>query len=98
MNEVGPLFLALAAGGILGVTFFVGLLYTVRKGLTSDQPALWFFASHITRMAIALAGFYIISGGHWERLLMCLAGFTIARIAVSKLTRPPQEVKNAPQS
>ena len=98
MNETGPLFLALVAGGVLGIIFFGGLLYTVRKGLASDQPAIWFFASHITRMAMALVGFYFVSGGHWQRLLMCLAGFTIARIAFNKLTRPPQEVKIAPQS
>jgi len=98
MNEAGTLLLALIAGGILGVIFFGGLWLTVRQGLTSDLSALWFFASLITRMAIALAGFYFVGGGHWDRLLACLAGFTIARIAVTTLTRPPREVKNAPQS
>jgi hypothetical protein len=26
----------------------------------------------------ALVGFYLVSGGHWERLLACLLGFVIA--------------------
>jgi hypothetical protein len=28
----------------------------------------------------ALAGFYAVSGGHWDRLLACLLGFVIARL------------------
>jgi len=34
-----------------------------------------------------LAGFYFVSGGHWERLLLCLLGFVIARVVVTWLTR-----------
>ena len=97
MNEAGTLLLALTAGGILGVIFFGGLWLTVRRGLTSDLSALCFFASLMTRMAIALVGFYFVGSGHWDRLLACLAGFTIARIVITALTRP-REVINAPQS
>jgi hypothetical protein len=39
-------------------------------------------------MSIALAGFHLVSGGRWERLLVCLAGFVIARLVVMRLTRP----------
>jgi hypothetical protein len=38
-------------------------------------------------MSIALAGFYFVSGGQWERLLLCLVGFVIARLVVTWLTR-----------
>ena len=79
MNEFLSLALALAAGVLLGAIFFGGLWWTVRKGVSSKQPALWFFGSLLLRMSIALAGFYFVSGGHWERLLLCLLGFVMAR-------------------
>ena len=96
MNETLTLALAWAAGGALGVLFFGGLWWTVRKGVSSQRPALWFFVSLLLRMCIALAGFYLIAGGHWERLLVCLLGFVMARLAVTWLTRPGQEASHAP--
>ena len=95
MNEFVTLALALVAGLLLGAIFFGGLWWTVRKGLSSKQPALWFFGSLLLRMSIALAGFYFVSGGHWERLLLCLLGFVVARFIVTRLTRPPVEHHNS---
>ena len=43
---------------LLGALFFGGLWWTVRKGVSSTQPALWFFGSLLLRTSIALAGFY----------------------------------------
>ena len=96
MNETLTLVLAWAAGGVLGAMYFAGLWWTVRKGVSSKQPALWFFGSLLLRMSIALAGFYFVSGGHWERLLLCLLGFVMARLVVTWLTRPPVEHHNSP--
>ena len=96
MNEILTLMLALVAGVLLGTLFFGGLWWTVRKGVSSTQPALWFFGSLLLRMSIALAGFYFIARGHWERLLVCLLGFVTARLIVTRLTRPPVEPRNAP--
>jgi F1F0 ATPase subunit 2 len=103
MNETLNLVLALVTGVLLGVMFFGGLWWTVRKGVSSRRPALWFFGSLLIRMSIALAGFYFVTGGHWERLLLCLLGFVIARFIVIRLTRAPkkttylaQETRHAP--
>jgi F1F0 ATPase subunit 2 len=87
MND--PLILALAglAGGALGAIFFGGLWWTVRKGMASTQPALWFFGSLLLRTGAALGGFYLVGRGHWERLLMCLLGFVAARVIVTWLSR-----------
>jgi F1F0 ATPase subunit 2 len=79
--------LALAAGVLLGGIFFGGLWWTVRKGILSQRPALWFFGSLLLRMSIVLAGFYFLSGNLWERLLLCLLGFVMARLVVAWLTR-----------
>ena len=96
MNETLSLMLALVAGVLLGVMFFGGLWWTVRKGVSSKQPALWFFGSLLLRMGIALAGFYFVSGGHWYRLLACLLGFVIARFIVTRFTGPPVEHNDSP--
>jgi len=104
MNETLLLMLACAAGGGLGAVFFGGLWWTVRKGVSSKQSALWFFTSLLVRMSIALAGFYFIGRGHWERLVACLLGFVLARLTVICLTRPSrsnqtclaQEASHAP--
>ncbi|MGB7629705.1 MAG: ATP synthase subunit I [Candidatus Deferrimicrobium sp.] len=91
MNETLTLVLALVAGGLIGAMFFGGLWWTVRKGVSSKQPALWFFGSLLLRMSITLAGFYFIARGHWERLLVCLLGFVIARLIVMRLTRAAEK-------
>ena len=87
MTEALSLVLATVAGVLLGVIFFGGLWWTVRKGSSSEQPALWFFCSLLLRTSTALVGFYLVGGGHWERLLVCLLGFVMARHIVTRLTR-----------
>ena len=103
MNETLGLVLALATGVSLGAIFFGGLWWTVCKGFSSKQPALWFFGSLLLRTSIALAGFYFVARGHWERLLACLLGFVMARLFVTRLTRaaekptyPAQAASHAP--
>ena len=91
MNEILGLVLALVTGGLLGGMFFGGLWWTVQKGVSSKRPALWFLGSLLLRTSITLAGFYFIAQGHWERLLLCLFGFAIARPIVTRLTRPAQK-------
>ena len=92
MNEPLSLASALVTGVLLGAIFFGGLWWTVWQGVSSRQPALWFFGSVLLRMSIALAGFYIVSDRHWERLLLCLLGFVMARFIVTWLTRPSGEI------
>ena len=96
MNETLTLVPAWVTGGVLGTIFFGGLWWTVRKGVSSKKPALWFFGSLLLRMSIALGGFYFVSGGHWARLLACLLGFVMARLIVTRLTGPPVGRRNSP--
>lgn len=91
MNETLIIILAGAAGLFLGAIFFGGLWWTVRKGVSSTRPALWFFGSLLLRMGVALAGFYFVGGGQWQRLLGCLVGFVVSRFVVLWLMRPPVE-------
>jgi F1F0 ATPase subunit 2 len=90
MLEIPPLVLALLAGVLLGAFFFGGLWWTVRQGMTSEMPALWFLGSLLLRTGVLLAGFYFASQGHWSGLVACLVGFLIARVIVVRwLNREP---------
>ena len=91
INETLILVLALVAGVLLGAIFFGGLWWTIQKGVSSKRPALWFFGSLLLRTSIALVGFYFIARGHWERLLVCLLGFVMARLIVMWLTRAAEK-------
>jgi F1F0 ATPase subunit 2 len=91
MNEALTLGSVLVTGVVLGAMFFGGLWWTVRKSVSSKQPALLFFGSLLLRTSIALTVFYFIARGHWERLLVCLLGFIIARLIMTRLTRTAEE-------
>lgn len=98
MNEPLRMALVLIAGTLLGALFFGGLWWTVRKGLSAKQPALWFGTSLLLRSAIVTAGFYFVAGPDWQRLLICLVGFFVARLIVTRWVakRIPGESVHAP--
>jgi F1F0 ATPase subunit 2 len=89
MRETLLLLLALLAGALLGTIFFGGLWWTVRRGVSSKQPAAWFLGSLLLRTGIALAGFYFVMHGDWRRLVASLSGFILARMCVVRLTVKP---------
>lgn len=85
INEYINLIVSLFAGLVLGTIFFGGLWLTIKKSLGSKTPALWLIGSFVLRAAITLTGFYSLSNGHWQQLLLCLSGFIIARIVIKRL-------------
>lgn len=97
MNEALILALAWLAGGGLGAIFFGGLWWTVRKGISSPRPQLWFLGSMLLRMSIVLAGFYFVGRGQWQRLLLCLIGFVMGRLIVMRQTRTSSDVPKRPK-
>jgi F1F0 ATPase subunit 2 len=86
MREALLLVLALLGGVALGIVFFGGLWWTVQRGVSSKQPALWFFGSLMVRTAIVVAGFYFVMHGDWRRLVASLFGFILARLSIVRLT------------
>jgi F1F0 ATPase subunit 2 len=88
MNDMLNYTAALIAGLLLGTFFFGGLWWTVRRAVASPQPALWLLGSLLLRTAVVLIGIYAVGSGQWQRLMLCLLGFFIARIIVIRLTRP----------
>jgi F1F0 ATPase subunit 2 len=92
MNEIVVLTSSLFAGVALGVIFFGGLWWTVRIGLGSKVPAMWFLGSLGLRMTIALSGFYFVLQGDWRNCLACLLGFLSARAGTTWLTRSTSRI------
>lgn len=88
---------ALIAGMMLGAIFFGGLLWTVRQGVLSRHPALWFFGSMVLRTCIVVLGFYFVLGDSWQRLLAGLVGFIVARLIVMRLTRETEPANKLAQ-
>lgn len=79
--------LAMLSGIVLGTLFYGGLWWTVRRLATSRRPALAVFASMLLRMGVALGGLYLVGRNDWVRLLSCLLGLVLARVAVTWLSR-----------
>ncbi len=91
--EYLPDTLALLAGCGLGVVFYGGLWWTIRRGLGSNNPSVWFVGSMLVRIVSISAGFVVVSGGHWQRSLACLIGFVIAREFVTRWTGQPRALQ-----
>ncbi|HUE86010.1 MAG TPA: ATP synthase subunit I [Vicinamibacterales bacterium] len=96
MSDPLTLVLASMVGAVLGALFFGGLWWTVRRVVSAKKPALWVFGSLLLRTSVALAGFYVVSGRHLDRVLLCLLGFVMARLLVTRLTRSSGETERRP--
>jgi F1F0 ATPase subunit 2 len=94
MSEIlSPLLaLALGVGVLLGAVFFGGLWFTVRCGLGSSHPGMWFMGSMLLRTGIVVTGFYFLLGlpaDGWKILLAGLLGFFLVRLAATRLLPAP---------
>jgi F1F0 ATPase subunit 2 len=83
MPHLLQLALVLLAGMALGLFYFGGLAWTVRR-LVAGGGVLLTVGSFLVRGAVLLAGFWLLSGNRAEYWIACLVGFTAVRIALSK--------------
>ena len=88
MSEWITLGLAFVAGMLLSLFYFGGLWLTVNRLASARQPALLALGSSIIRIAVLLTAFYFVMGGRIDRLLVCLAGFMLARLALLRWLGP----------
>lgn len=87
MNDIIYMTLVFIAGLALGTFFFGGLWFTVKKAITAKIPAIWFFSSLILRVSVVMFGFYYLSRGGWQPLIVSVIGFIAARFVVTYLTK-----------
>lgn len=86
IHEGWNLFLAGGAGMGLGLFFYGGLWFTVRRLATSRRPALLLLGSFAMRLALTLPGFYLLlvgMAGQWPPIAAALAGFFLARLLLT---------------
>lgn len=79
---------AFVPGIVLGIFYFGSLWITVRQLPTTVYPVRLFIGSWLGRLVITLLGFYLVMNGQWQRVLVCLAGFVIARMLLIRYWRP----------
>ena len=91
MNEISNMVLPFIVGWLLGILFFGGLWFTVKKLTASKMTALLVLGSFIVRVGIVLIGFYFIGSGDWKKLIVCLIGFIVARFAIIHFTKSKDE-------
>jgi len=85
--------LAALSGAVLGLFYFAGLWFTLRRLPRHPHPALWVAGSFILRLAVSLTGFYVILGPDRSlaRLGIALLAFLAARVALTRWLRPFEE-------
>lgn len=82
MSPLLSLALAGMAGIGLGVFYFVGLWLTVKRLPDSRWPVALLLVSFVARTAVVVVGFYFVMGGRWERVIVAVVGFIMARMFV----------------
>ena len=88
MTEAQWLFVAFLAGIGLGVLYFGGLWLTIRYLPEARSPGLVTLVSFAGRTVVTLLGMYVVMGGRWQRLVACLVGMVVARVALVRRLGP----------
>ena len=86
MTDAATIALGLIAGSALGVVFYGGLWWTVRR-VSGRALGPWLVGSFLLRTLVVLIGFFAVARGSWYGVAACLAGFVAARLAVTRFTR-----------
>jgi F1F0 ATPase subunit 2 len=84
MITIVILCLAFTAGLVLGAFYFVALWRTVKRLPETPHPVRLMLGSFTLRITVALAGFYFVMSGHWERLAMALMGFIFMKVILTR--------------
>lgn len=88
----------LLAGFALGLMFFGSLWFSTGKILHSKHPVAWVLGGFVLRMVVLLPVLYWLTDTRWEKLLICVGGFFIARLFVLRLAAKREEGSRASES
>ena len=88
------LFVAFVSGLVLGAFYFIALWQTVKRLQSATSRARLMLGSFILRMALVMAGCYLVMGGeHWERLAVAMLGFIIMRKVLTYCLGPKNAIE-----
>jgi F1F0 ATPase subunit 2 len=88
LNEWLSLGPALVAGLALGIFYFGSLWLTVQRLPDARQPALLALGSLTARLGLTLLVVYLVTGGQWARIGVCLLGFFVTRTILVQRWQP----------
>lgn len=89
MNII-PMASRLMLGLALGIFFYAGLWFTVKRLPSTRHPALLALGSFWVRIIIVLAGFVIVIEHRWQYALAVFAGFFAGRLLTSQFLAMPR--------
>ena len=96
MSELLGWFLGVLGGAALGLFYYAGLWFTLRRLPEQAHPALWVFGSFTLRLAVSMTGFYFILGPdhNLPRLGVALLAFIATRVLLTRRLRPVVEPRS----
>lgn len=91
LTMIGQAGLGVLLGAVLGLGFFGGLWYTVRRLPQARHPAALALVSFAGRLALAVAGFYLVLRlATIAGVVGAVVGFLIVRIALTRAVSSAQ--------
>lgn len=85
---MAPYLASFVAGLALGLVFFGGLWLTVKQLERSSNPGMLFLASFAVRTVVVCVGIVFAGAGQWQRYALCLAGFVMMRVILTRRWGP----------
>jgi F1F0 ATPase subunit 2 len=82
MSDPAGVLSAAIAGALLGLAYFAGLWWTVRRARRAQHPVALVAVSFVVRAALAVTALLFIMSGDVARLLVAMGAFLAVRTAV----------------
>ncbi|MCB1771276.1 MAG: ATP synthase subunit I [Candidatus Competibacteraceae bacterium] len=88
--------LAALGGTVLGLFYFAGLWFTLRRLPGHPHPALWIAGSFILRLTVSLSGLYVILGSDRSltRLGIALLAFLTVRVVLTQRLQLAEKLRS----
>lgn len=98
VNHIAILVLSLLAGMALGLFFFGGLWWTLKRITVVRNPGLLVSLSLLLRSVLTMAGLYLVFDTQLERLLAAVVGMLIVRFWLNRRITAQISVRRSGQT
>lgn len=83
--NIAAFILSIPAGLALGILFYGGLWFTVRRLPSTAHPVLLTLGSFWIRLAVVLGSFLVLAKQGLVYLSIAMTGFVVARLVIARL-------------